>query len=293
VSRKAARSPGASPGSHDPGKAQTFLCWRASSSPNRIHLGGKRAGRGLFAALAAVVLVCGFSALGAWQLQRLGWKLDLIARVHARVHAAPAPPPGPQDWSRVSAHANEYRRVRVAGVLQNDRETLVQAVTDLGPGYWVMTPLRTALGEEILINRGFVPPERAPAATRSPGLPAAPVTITGLLRISEPHGGFLRANQPSLGRWYSRDVAAIARARGQTEVAPYFIDADATPNPGGWPRGGLTVIHFHNSHLAYALVWFTLAGMTVLWSMRPALKALGARRRRKGASPAAGDGVPS
>ena len=31
------------PGSHEPGKAQTFLGWRASSSPNRTHFGGKRA----------------------------------------------------------------------------------------------------------------------------------------------------------------------------------------------------------------------------------------------------------
>ena len=180
--------------------------------------------------------------------------------------AAPVPPPGPAAWSRVTAQSDAYRRVRVAGVFQNDRETLVQAVTDLGPGFWVMTPLRTASGEEILVNRGFVPPDRAAAATRTPGLPIGPLTVTGLLRISEPHGGFLRANQPALGRWYSRDVAAIARARDLPNVAPYFIDADATPTPGGWPCGGLTVIRFHNSHLVYALVWFALAGMTVLWS---------------------------
>jgi surfeit locus 1 family protein len=249
-------------------------------------------GRGLVAALAAVILVCGFSALGVWQLQRLAWKLDLIARVNARVNAAPVLPPGPAAWSRVNAHDDEYRRVRVTGVFQNDRETLVQAVTALGPGYWVMAPLKTASGEEILVNRGFVPPDRAVPTTRSQGLLAGPVTVTGLLRMSEPHGGFLRANQPALGRWYSRDVAAIAGARNVPNVAPYFIDADATPIPGGWPCGGLTVIRFHNSHLAYALVWFTLAGMTILWSVRPALEALRARRRREGANPAADHSLP-
>ncbi len=40
---------------------------------------------------------------------------------------------------------------------------------------------------------------------------------------------------------------------------PYFIDADASPNPGGWPLGGLTVIVFPNNHLVYALTWFGLA----------------------------------
>jgi len=114
-----------------------------------------------------------------------------------------------------------------------------------------------------------VPPDRADPLSRPAGLPSGEVTVTGLLRISEPHGGFMRANQPALGRWYSRDVAAIARARGLPSVAPYFIDADAHPNAGGWPRGGLTVVRFTNSHLAYALTWFVLAKMSLLWGAWP------------------------
>jgi surfeit locus 1 family protein len=102
--------------------------------------------------------------------------------------------------------------------------------------------------------------------------------------VSEPHGGFLRANQPPAGRWYSRDVDAIARARGLPQAAPYFIDADATPNSGGWPRGGLTVIRLRNSHLAYALTWFGLAGMTALWGAWPLVEAMRARRQREGAN---------
>ncbi|MCA3579738.1 MAG: SURF1 family protein, partial [Bradyrhizobium sp.] len=86
-------------------------------------------------------------------------------------------------------------------------------------------------------------------------------SVTGLLRMSEPKGGFLRSNDPAAGRWYSRDVAAIAATRGLSQVAPYFIDADATPNPGGTPLGGLTIVRFPNNHLIYALTWFALAFM--------------------------------
>ena len=78
-------------------------------------------------------------------------------------------------------------------------------------------------------------------------------------RATEPEGGFLRANDPAAGRWYSRDVAAIAKARRLGAVAPFFIDADAAPNPGGYPVGGLTVVAFRNNHLIYALTWFALA----------------------------------
>lgn len=201
----------------------------------------------------------GFTALGVWQIERRAWKLDLIARVDARIHALAVPPPARADWARVNARDDAYRHVRATGSFLHDRETLVQAVTERGAGFWVLTPLSTDQGT-VLVNRGFVPPERRDPASRRAG--QGPVTVTGLLRISEPGGAFLRANDPAAGRWYSRDVAAIARARGLGEVAPFFIDADATPNPGGYPVGGLTVVAFPNNHLVYALTWFGLAALS-------------------------------
>ena len=188
-----------------------------------------------------------------WQVERLAWKRALIAQVDARLHAAPAA----ASWSAIGPQ-DAYRRVRVAGTFDHRAETLVQAVTAEGAGFWVVTPLRTAQGV-VLVNRGFVPAERHAPATRAAGQITGPVTITGLLRVTEPGGAFLRSNDPAANRWYSRDVAAIARARDLTQVAPYFIDADATPNPGGYPVGGLTVVKFSNNHLAYALTWFGLA----------------------------------
>lgn len=213
--------------------------------------------------LLALAGVAGLTALGIWQLERRVWKLDLIERVDARIHASPVPAPGPESWPSVTAASDEYRRVTVTGRLMNDRETLVQAVSDLGGGFWVMTPLVTDRGFTVLVNRGFVPPEKRDPATRTEGQPQGEVTIAGLLRITEPKGGFLRSNDPAAGRWYSRDVAAIAATKGLTDVAPYFIDADGTRNPGGWPVGGLTVVSFPNSHLSYALTWFALDLMLI------------------------------
>ncbi|WP_204313471.1 SURF1 family cytochrome oxidase biogenesis protein, partial [Klebsiella michiganensis] len=67
--------------------------------------------------------------------------------------------------------------------------------------------------------------------------------VTGLLRVSEPGGAFLRANDPAAGRWYSRDVAAIGAARRLSDLAPYFVDADARPGArADEPVGGLTVV---------------------------------------------------
>lgn len=211
---------------------------------------------GLCAAFTVV-----FVLLGAWQVQRRVWKLDLIARVEQRLHAAPAPAPGADAWPAISRD-DAYRRVRLSGAFDHDAETLVQAVTEKGPGFWVLTPLKTDRGFTVLVNRGFVPTGRKAPATRAAGQVTGPVAVVGLLRVSEPHGGFLRENQPGQGRWYSRDVQAIAVAHRLARVAPYFVDADAAPNPGGWPQGGLTVVRFPNSHLIYALTWFGLALLT-------------------------------
>ncbi|TGX54792.1 SURF1 family protein [Sphingomonas gei] len=229
--------------------------------------------RALFVALALLAAI-GFAALGVWQVERRAWKLDLIERVDARLHAAPAPLPDPRQWASIDPRDYEYRRVRVTGIFRHDREALVQALTERGAGAWVLTPLRTPEGV-VLVNRGFVPQERRDPATRAAGQSAGQATVTGLMRVSEPRGGFLRTNDPAADRWYSRDVAAIARARGLGSVAPFFIDADAAPNPGGYPVGGLTVIQFRNSHLVYALTWFALAAL----SGAAAVLALRMRRR--------------
>lgn len=212
-------------------------------------------------AVVGLLAIAGFVALGVWQLERRVWKHALIERIESRVHGTPVAAPGPADWQDVSAASHEYMRVRLAGRFDHARETLVQATTELGSGWWVLTPLKMDGGFAVLVNRGFVPPEKRDPASRAEGSPAGESAVTGLLRITEPHGAFLRDNDPEADQWRSRDVDAIAARRGITNPAPYFVDADDAPNPGGWPRGGLTVIRFHDSHLIYALTWFSLAAL--------------------------------
>ena len=220
--------------------------------------------RRLIFLVALVLAFCGFTALGAWQVQRLHWKHALIARVDARVHAEPVAPPARNDWPQASAARDEYRRVAVTGEYLRNHDTRVQAVTERGPGWWLLTPLREDDGDTLLVNRGFVPDDwKGDAAP-----PAGHVRVVGLLRMSEPHGAFLRHNDPVRDRWFSRDVAAIARARGLGDVAPWFVDAERNASAPEWPAGGMTVIHFRDQHLQYALTWFALAALTLFAGWR-------------------------
>jgi surfeit locus 1 family protein len=217
----------------------------------------RRRGVAVAAALAAVAVLL---ALGIWQVERRAWKHALVAQVERRLAAAPVTAPGPAAWRTIDA-GDAYTRVRADGRYRARADVLVQAVTALGGGYWVVTPFDTAAGWTVLVNRGFVP-----AAERARIAPPSARFVTGLLRVSEPGGAFLRSNDPAAGRWYSRDVAAIARAGGLGDAAPYFIDADAAG--AGWPRGGMTVVRFADNHLVYALTWFALAALVAILAWR-------------------------
>jgi surfeit locus 1 family protein len=235
--------------------------------------------------LLAAALFVGFLSLGVWQVQRLYWKLALMERVEQRVRATPMPAPGPAEWPAINRASNEYSRVQVAGHFDHSRATLVRASTVLGRGFWVLTPLQTNAGFSILVNRGFVA-ETDKVLAAGPDSPELQV-ITGLLRLSEPAGTFLQHNDVAAGRWYSRDVMAMAAnvKLNATSVAPYFIDAGASADVSAWPRGGLTVINFNNSHTVYAITWFVLAAMVaaaafyLLYSERQ-LRAISARDKQ-------------
>ncbi|MET0319702.1 MAG: SURF1 family protein [Duganella sp.] len=243
-------------------------------------------------AVLALVMFAGFFALGTWQVYRLQWKLALIERVDQRVHAPATRAPSVAQWSQVNTEADEYRHVRIDGVYLPGSDTLTLASLERGIGYWVVTPLCTADGGIVLVNRGFVPAgaggwraQPAPPMARQGACGAVmdqpPVTVEGLLRVTE-HASSLRQNEPARNYWYTRDTAAIARSRGLPAVAPYFIDADAASGKlqvagdAVQPVGGLTVVSFVNNHLVYALTWFGLALMVlgaVFWVVRDGRKA--------------------
>ncbi|UXH77359.1 SURF1 family protein [Roseateles amylovorans] len=235
----------------------------------------------------AALLFAAFVALGCWQLQRLSWKEDLIARLDQRLAAPAELAPEGAKWEAINKADDEYRRLIVRGSFDHSRETLVGASTELGTGYWVITPLRTTHGNWVLINRGFVPAAFKTRASRSATEQQGEVELRGLLRLTEPGGSLLQRNDAQAGRWYSRDVQAIGRAQAlEGPVAPYFVDesddlaagssaavaaaalgepstAKAASPADRWPRPGLTVIRFNNNHRSYALTWFAMALMTV------------------------------
>ena len=202
--------------------------------------------------LPGVALLIG---LGLWQIQRLHEKEALIANVDAGMKASPVPL---AEALKLGAAA-EYHHVRVTGHFLHDKELYVFSRGPLGAvGVDVVTPLVQDNGETVLVDRGFVPEALRDPKTRAAAQVPGDAALTGVLRLSQQPGMFTPAPNRGTRLWFVRNVPEMAAAAG-VSAPSVIIEADATPNPGGWPLGGRTQIDFPNDHLQYAITWFGLA----------------------------------
>jgi surfeit locus 1 family protein len=210
--------------------------------------------------LLALLLLLG---LGAWQIQRLGWKERLTAERAAAIAAPALPAPR----TLAEARRLEFHHVYIDGGFLNAKEIFLATSAAAGEiGYQVLTPLEEADGRIVFINRGYIPATLKDPKKRAAAEIAGRAHIGGLLRLP-PTGRpnwFLPDNRPDLDYWFWIDLGAMAAADRLEHVAPFYIDADAAPNPGGWPKGGVTRLELPNHHLQYAITWFSLAVVLIV-----------------------------
>ncbi len=215
----------------------------------------------LWPTVATAAMFALLVGLGVWQLQRLDWKLALIAKIDERMSAPAADAPPEASWPALDVAALEYRHLRLTGTFRHDSEFHYFTQADRGtPGYDIITPLLLSSGGIVLVDRGFVPEERKDQATREAGQIAGEVTVVGIVRMPQRRDTFTPPDDIERNLWFTRDPQAMAAASHLGPVAPFFVEADATPNPGGLPKGGRTHVDIRNEHLQYALTWFSLAG---------------------------------
>jgi surfeit locus 1 family protein len=227
---------------------------------------------GLLALLAFCVLV----GLGVWQVERLQWKEGLIRQIDARIHAAPRPLAEVEELYRIAGDV-DYVPVTATGTFLHDGERHFLATWKGESGFYVYTPLELADGRIVFVNRGFVPYGMKDPARRRLGQVRGTVTVTGLARNTLPAkpSSLVPDNDPdgNIFYWKDRDgMARSARLPASVTILPLFIDADAAPNPGGLPIGGVTMVEMPNNHLQYAVTWFglaaALAGVAVMMALR-------------------------
>lgn len=202
----------------------------------------------------AVIIMLG---LGVWQLQRLQWKNEIMARIAERTAQAPANFEGGLSWDESK---DEYLRVRLRGSFVHDKELYLAARSrNNNVGFHVITPFVLTNGMAVLVNRGWVPSERRDPAKRPEGQIKGETHVTALVRLTQKQGMMQPDNDPAKNVWFYVDVEEMKKASGVATEIDYWFEADATPNPGGFPIGGQTRITLVNDHLQYAVTWFVFA----------------------------------
>lgn len=215
------------------------------------------------AAILGLVVFAMLVGLGAWQVQRLHWKESLLAAIDQRTRAQPLPLGDIETLYRTTGDV-DYMPVTTTGVFRHGGERHFLATWKGQSGFFVFTPLELADGRFVFVNRGFVPYDLKDQSKRPQGQVEGEVSVTGLARnpLSQKSSVLLPDNDLAKNVFYWKDRDGMARSanlRAGAVVLPVFIDADASPNLGGLPVGGVTMIDLPNNHLQYAVTWYGLA----------------------------------
>lgn len=207
--------------------------------------------RGIVAAVVfGVVGASLLTGLGIWQLQRLAWKEDLIARLDARLAAEPVPLPAAPDPDR-----DAFLRVRAEGMAGGAEVHVLTSRQPFGPGFRVIAPLVLEDGRRILTDLGYVP-----EADRNAPRPPAAGAVVGALYWPGETDSFTPAPDRAANIWFARDLPAMADALG---TEPLLIVAESHPL-GDRPMALRLGVNLPNDHLQYALTWFALA---LIWAV--------------------------
>jgi surfeit locus 1 family protein len=198
--------------------------------------------------------------LGVWQLERLAWKEALIASMGARGAAEPV-----TLSAAMAMDDPDFYRVAAKGTFLHEGELFYLTTFDGKPGFEVVTPLLTADGLAVLVDRGFVPEQMRDPASRPGSQPAGEVTIIGLAsRHPAGQGYFTPDNNAGTNFWYWWDVPAMLTfshiPKGR-KTAPFVLHAIPAPGEKAVPQPVALGQNLSNNHLQYALTWFSLAAV--------------------------------
>ncbi len=222
----------------------------------------------IFGHLLASTLIVLFVIAGFWQLSRLHQRkvFNALVRRNQREPAVDVTQLGLRpDQGTGHAKHDQGRRVRVTGTFLPDLSVLIQGQSINGqPGVWIVTPLRSAAGPLVLVNRGFLISNgglQAPPADTAP--PAGRVTVFGSVQPTETPSVFETRDPPGHHRSYRRiDVDRIRAGLGVPTLPLWVLATGQRPADPGRP---LTPVPppalTEGPHLSYAMQWF---GFTII-----------------------------
>lgn len=208
--------------------------------------------------------------LGIWQLQRLGQRRALNARIQAQL----AQPPVQLAGDALGDPADlEYRPVIVRGTYDHAQEIVLRNRSyNEVPGVRVVTPLRIEGSDSaVLVDRGWLPLSQSSPEARAAHRPRGEVSVEGIFRRSSPRPAPYLPNDPTpapdsrLDAWYWLDIDRI-QMQIPYPLLPVYVEQDPTGSAQTLPVPDHRLDLGDGPHLSYALQWFSFAAILLIGS---------------------------
>lgn len=235
-------------------------------------------GRRVFVLVAALVLMAITARAGWWQLDRAAQKLALQSSIEGRAGLPPLSAAELAVGAR-EAEAQWHRPAAVQGEWMGEHTTVFLDNRQMGgrPGFFVLSALRLAGGDAVLVQRGWVPRD-AQDRSRLPSVPLPAGTVLIQARVAPWPSRLVELGEQPAGRIRQNlDAAAYAGDIGVRLRPLSLVQTAAEAGPDGlqrqWPKPAIDI----HKHYGYAAQWFTfcamIAGLYVWFQLlRPRLR---------------------
>lgn len=212
----------------------------------------------IFAVFTLILL----TSFGFWQLERLKQKEEIIAIIDHNFNSpAIALPEEIGDSKKWIA-----KKFLLKGQYIEGKEIHLVSNRNREFGYQLISPFLLEDGRTILVNRGWVPSEQKLQENRPETfMSQEEQSIEAIALIIEPKGMFVPDNDLKDNIWFWLNIKQIQEFTSITEfvpmifILPKIIDDKTLP----LEIGGELVIR--NDHLQYAITWFSLAFISVIF----------------------------
>jgi cytochrome oxidase assembly protein ShyY1 len=211
--------------------------------------------------IAVVVALCVLA--GRWQLDRYEQRVERNDAVTQAAAGAPVPvdrllgtEPAPD--------TAEWRQVRAVGRYDAGEQIVLRLrPRDGEAGAHVLTPLVTAEGTALLVDRGFVSQRGSPGVVpEAPAPPGGEVEVVARVRLSEVGRG--PGGDPATGAVRYVDVAAIAESLPYPVYGAWAELVEQEPPAAPPPELVSAPVAEQGPNLSYALQWFLFAGVAIV-----------------------------
>ncbi len=185
--------------------------------------------RWLAFSLFAVILLATFLLLGRWQLSRASSQ-SIVDAAKASAVAADTTEVDSVLTTSPPAPDIEWRAVTARGVYDEEGQLLVRNRSlDSANGYWVVVPLITQSGPDLVVVRGWIPSGPSAAAPAAiPAVPSGPVEVTGRIRVPEPTGNSATLPEGQIERVIPQQIAELT---GRPTYGGWLVLASEKPSP--------------------------------------------------------------